>query len=64
MHRRDYEKVAAILRRNTSEGMDAARATLLIGEFADLFAEDNPLFDRDKFFKACLVGPSYVRVVK
>jgi hypothetical protein len=28
----------------------------LVDEFAGMFAEDNPAFDADKFFNACMIN--------
>ena len=44
--RRHYEAIAAAL-------VKARTGELPEHEIADLFAADNPLFNRDKFFKAC-----------
>lgn len=46
MTRRDYIKVAAIIK---ARGADVD----LANDFADLFEEDNERFDRERFLAAC-----------
>lgn len=62
MSRKDYEKVAAILREENAfaaNGRDVASRTAravvatVAVKMADMFAEDNPRFDRDRFLEAC-----------
>lgn len=59
--KRHYEDVAKLLSTVTVEhgtSMEAglggvACLTQVMYDFADLFTADNPLFDRDRFLKAC-----------
>jgi hypothetical protein len=62
MSRKDYEKVAAILREENDfagDGRDLASRTAravvatVTVKMADMFAEDNPRFNRAKFLEAC-----------
>lgn len=53
--RRHYAKVAGILHRQGKE-VNPDRFTLLIADFADMFAADNPNFSRDRFEEACRTG--------
>ena len=56
--KRHYEDVARIIR-EAYEAADRSFLTkaevvaLLAGTFAGTFAADNPLFDRERFLKAC-----------
>jgi hypothetical protein len=54
MSKKHYEAVAAMLkRRGLAEGASGARAVREVArELADLYAEDNPRFDRDRFLEA------------
>jgi hypothetical protein len=47
--KRHYVKIAKLLNENNADGG-------LVAAFADLFAEDNSLFDRDRFYMACIKG--------
>lgn len=48
---KDYKAIAEIIRKTyTSYDLTYRNITR---RFADYFAEDNPRFNRDKFFKAC-----------
>lgn len=55
MTRKDYEKVAGIIRRHRHE--DDGRASGAIASIADdmacMFELENPRFDRARFFTAC-----------
>lgn len=56
MTKKDYEKIAAILKsrhmRRTLSGDERQLMTLLAHDFADMLEEDNPQFDRHRFFEA------------
>lgn len=62
MTRKDYEKVAEIVRvaktryNSNTIGIDGPVKFFETG-FTDMFAADNPQFDREKFIKACEVKP-------
>ena len=45
MTRKDYEKIAAILKQNSATAQMA-------DDFADMLAADNPAFDRERFYAA------------
>ena len=59
--KRHYEDVACILADAVGIAADCDRAdcgckvesTAIVRDFADLFAVDNPLFNRDRFLSAC-----------
>ena len=53
MTRKDYVKVADILAGYKLAMIDGYWWEDLINDFADMFAEDNPNFKRDKFTQAC-----------
>lgn len=50
--RKHYEKVVKVINR-TIPYDDATVRHNTIQEFADMFEDDNPNFDRDRFLKAC-----------
>ena len=60
MTRKDYEKIARVLREYKSEAdshsnspwRNTARVEL-VSRIADMLALDNPRFDRTRFLKAC-----------
>ena len=58
--RQHYKAIANIIEKHTDEINDEVHnhymivpRNTLINELADYFAQDNPLFDQDKFLKAC-----------
>lgn len=59
MRKKDYIKFAAMLKEQHDQTKVLARpdAWIHVEEIiiatADIFAEDNPNFDRDRFYKAC-----------
>ncbi len=62
MTKKDYVKFAEMVkynRANTGTGMDETFAGYRVAcndfayAMADIFKEDNPRFDRDRFLKAC-----------
>ena len=53
MTRKDYVAVAEILSGYQNAMIDNYWWEDLVNDFANLFAEDNPNFKRDKFTKAC-----------
>jgi hypothetical protein len=58
MTRQDYISTAEILREfcprnNMEDKMNKHAFRNLVEQFATMFADDNPNFDADKFYKAC-----------
>jgi len=53
MTKKDYEKIASVIFRCG----DIISKQKLIADLADAFAQDNPRFDRDRFFNACYSRP-------
>ncbi len=60
MSKKDYKKFAVVLKNYYSAYSDPAKSggsrtmwQSLVLDLADLFAEDNRKFDRNKFFDAC-----------
>lgn len=58
MTRKDYEAFAAAFRplviRSASEPLTEYHTMMLVvGKTADIFARDNPHFDRARFYTAC-----------
>lgn len=52
MSRKDYEAFALVLARNASI-LSIAAVRRLAEQMADIFAADNPAFDRKRFYSAC-----------
>ena len=52
MTRQHYEKVAEIIKAFPSGSTGCSQAKFA-QEFAEMFGEDNPRFDREKFYIAC-----------
>ena len=54
MSRKDYVKVASIIHTAIQEsGFDGWTSVYEVGRLlADMFADDNPRFDRDRFYDA------------
>jgi hypothetical protein len=53
--KKDYEKAAALCRRLSSNPeVQSIVVVEVMAVLADLFASDNPRFDRDKFTAACM----------
>ena len=65
MTRKDFEKIAAIIR-ETKTAANNYRHAMLAVEFASALAETNPRFDRARFIMACMprhmVGTSKANV--
>ena len=57
--RRHYEAIAKVLRSEFNGGLECEFITLLIvmDKLVEMFAEDNPAFDSDKFIRACKLAP-------
>jgi len=56
MSRKDYVKFAEMLSKNypsVDNGGEAYQHERLQKEIADIFAGDNPRFDRQRFYSAC-----------
>ena len=63
MTRKDYEKIAAIIKNHAPNGdnsmFDAGfdmAVTNIANDLAAMMAQDNPRFDRARFLKACGLG--------
>ena len=55
MTRKDYVATADILNQFKWSIQDKEIFTDLVFEFSDMFAADNPRFDSDKFYDACML---------
>lgn len=56
LHRKDYKAIAGIIRQSyQDEPTQSGRGAViqLAGSFANMLANDNPLFDRERFMTAC-----------
>jgi len=56
MSRKHYIAIAAMLRQHitgATSTAEAVTATVIAGNLAGYFAEDNPAFDSDRFLTAC-----------
>lgn len=62
MTKKDFEAIASIISQHETDFMDCheqaeSAATItrtrIAEDLADLFVEDNPRFDRDRFLAAC-----------
>lgn len=55
MTRKDYEKMATVIRshRKDDDGTSSAVIASIAIDLAQVFATDNPRFDRARFFGAC-----------
>jgi len=51
MTRKDYKRIAQILKDSDAKG-DVVLSFNLLTDLMDYFQEDNPAFDRDRFLKA------------
>lgn len=56
MHRKNYEAIASVLSnvRGERHGNGTVAMLDVSARLADLFAEDNPKFDRHRFLVACM----------
>jgi hypothetical protein len=52
MTRKDYQLIASVLNKFTSEGGDTIERDALAYDLADALGADNPRFDRDRFLVA------------
>ena len=57
MTRKDYVETAKILNQFANE-MDSKTFKDLVFEFIEWFSADNPRFDEDKFWDACVKEPA------
>lgn len=55
MTRKDYVEVAKILNKFVSD-IDASDFDELVFQFSEFFLADNPRFDENKFYDACVDG--------
>ena len=54
MSRKHYQRIAEILKKFTSDNdIYKGRVDAIVRDIADYMQEDNPNFDRNRFFKAC-----------
>ena len=54
MTKKHFKAIAEIIRKaKTTQGIDAGSSAEVSIKLADYFQEGNPLFDADKFHKAC-----------
>jgi hypothetical protein len=57
MSRKDYERIASVLAGVRQTNPDArVQLNVVSMTLADVFADDNPRFDRTRFLLACGVG--------
>jgi len=56
MSRKDYIKIAELISHIADTKTMAVDGGTLVVKLAILFREDNPKFNRDKFFEACMVN--------
>lgn len=52
MTKKDYNKAVEIVRKDRKECGEAI-AQLIMDTFVQFFSNDNPLFDKNRFIKAC-----------
>lgn len=60
MERRHFELIARVLEEQKPSGWDDLEDAMwrrIVHNFADALAPTNPLFDRERFLKACGVTP-------
>jgi hypothetical protein len=58
MTRKDYQLIASVLKKFTSEGGDVIERDALAYDLADALGADNPRFNRDRFLVAAGVWAS------
>ena len=63
MTRKDYVETAKILQM-FSNTIDSGDFQDLIFEFSEWFASDNPRFDEQKFFDACMDSQEFLATLK
>lgn len=63
MTRKDYIETAKILNK-FSNTIDSGDFQDLIFEFSEWFSEDNPRFDEQKFFDACMDSQEFLATLK
>ena len=63
MTRKDYVETAKILNQ-FSDRIDSHDFEDLIFEFSEWFASDNPRFDEQKFFDACMDSEEFLPTLK
>jgi len=63
MTRKDYVETAKILQK-FSHTIDSGDFQDLIFEFSEWFASDNPRFDEQKFFDACMDSQEFLATLK
>ncbi len=63
MTRKDYIETAKILNK-FSDNIDSHDFDNLIFEFSEWFASDNPRFDEQKFYDACVDDAKFLATLK
>jgi len=63
MTRKDYIETAKILQKFSIK-IDSGDIQDLIFEFSQWFASDNPRFDEQKFFDACMDSQEFLATLK
>ena len=56
MTRKHFERIASIIRKFPAETYGWSAKETLAKEFIQMFEEDNPNFDDERFIKACGIG--------
>ena len=56
MSKKDYERAARIAQRWKAEAADAGESAAVVAAFMEFFRTDNPRFDTDRFYRACVPG--------
>ena len=63
MTRKDYVETAKILNKFV-DVIDASDFDELVFQFSEWFASDNPRFDEQKFYDACVDSEEFVATLK
>lgn len=63
MTRKDYIETAKILNK-FSDSIDSHDFENLVFEFSEWFLSDNPRFDEQKFFDACMDSQEFLATLK
>jgi len=63
MTRKDYVETASILNKFINK-IDSLEFQDLVFEFSEWFASDNPRFDEQKFFDACMDSQEFLSTLK
>ena len=63
MTRKDYVETAKILNKFV-DSIDASDFDELVFQFSEWFASDNPRFDEQKFYDACIESQEFLATLK